>query len=83
MMPQRSVRGPRGAKDTDSGQFKKPGVLGGLSVSPWVVEEETEKAQRVSSHRAAVSKVNIVTGLHHIVHPSEQRNATYVKDEKG
>ena len=63
MIPQRSVRGPRGAKNIESGQFKKPGVLGGLSVSPWVVEEETERAQRVVSHRAAISKVNSCSTL--------------------
>lgn len=63
MKPQRSVRGPRGATNIESGQFKKPGVLEGLSVSPWVVEEEMERAQRVGSHRAAISKVGRVVEI--------------------
>ena len=70
MVPQRSVRGPRGAKNIESGHFKKPGVLGGLNVSPWVVEEEVERAQRVGSHRAAISKVNHVAELQKIMHQS-------------
>lgn len=55
--PQRSVRGPRGIANIPNGMFNKPGVLGGLDVSPWVVEEEMERAQRAVSHSAAVSKV--------------------------
>lgn len=55
--PQRSVRGPRGVPNIKDGMFKKPGVLGGLDVSPWVVEEEMERAQRAVSHTAAISKV--------------------------
>lgn len=55
--PQRSVRGPRGSKDIKDGAFSKPGILGGLSVSPWVVQEEAERAQRAKSHRQALSKV--------------------------
>lgn len=56
--PRRSVRGPRGRTDIQSGMFKKPGVLGGLSVSRWVVEEEEERARRAVSHSSAISKVN-------------------------
>ncbi|CAM9504304.1 unnamed protein product [Pylaiella littoralis] len=54
--PQRSVRGPRGVANIQDGMFKKPGVLGGLDVSPWVVEEEIERAQRAVSHTAAIAK---------------------------
>lgn len=57
VIPKRSVRGPRGRKNIESGAFNKPGVLGGLSVSPWVEEEEAERAKRVVSHKAAISKV--------------------------
>lgn len=66
MKPQRSVRGARGAKNIETGKFKKPGVLEGLSVSPWVVEEELERAQRVRSHKAAISKVGLIAGLRSI-----------------
>jgi len=59
MTPKRSVRGPRGRKNIESGTFNKPGVLDGLSVSPWVVEEEEERAKRVASHKAAISKVGV------------------------
>lgn len=48
--------------DIEPGTFKKPGVLGGLNVSPWVVEEEVERAQRVMSHKAAISTVSLVVG---------------------
>ncbi|CAM9766011.1 unnamed protein product, partial [Ectocarpus fasciculatus] len=58
--PRRSVRGPRGVPDIEPGTFKKPGVLGGLNVSPWVVEEEVERAQRVMSHKAAISTNPVV-----------------------
>lgn len=57
--PRQSVRGPRGATDVQIGAFAKPGVLGGLSVSPWVVQEEAERAQRVMSHTTAISKVGL------------------------
>ena len=55
--PKKSVRGPRGAIDVPTGAFAKSGVLGGLSVSPWVVQEEAERARRAESHTAAISKV--------------------------
>lgn len=58
VIPKRSVRGPRGRKNIESGTFNKPGVLGGLSVSPWVVEEEAERAERIASHKAAISKAS-------------------------
>lgn len=55
--PRRSVRGPRGVRDVPIGQFLRPGVLGGLSVSPWVVQEEAERIRRKASHRLALSNV--------------------------
>ena len=58
--PQKSVRGPRGAVDVPTGAFSKPGVLGGLCVSPWVVQEEAERARRAESHAAAISKVRVL-----------------------
>ncbi|CAN0236825.1 unnamed protein product [Ascophyllum nodosum] len=58
--PKRSVRGPRGATDVPNGAFAKPGVLGGLCVSPWVVEEEKERVQRALSHRNTMSKDPLV-----------------------
>ncbi|CAM9647811.1 unnamed protein product, partial [Laminaria digitata] len=58
--PQKSVRGPRGVVNVPTGAFSKPGVLGGLSVSPWVVQEEAERARRAESHAAAISKDPVV-----------------------
>lgn len=57
--PKRSVRGPRGAREVPNGAFAKPGLLGGLCVSPWVIEEETERAHRALSQQKAFSEVSI------------------------
>lgn len=43
-------------KDIKDGAFSKPGILGGLSVSPWIVQEEAERVRRVEAHRQALSK---------------------------
>lgn len=50
-------------RDIPVGKFLRPGVLGGLSVSPWVVQEEAERVRRMGSHRLALSKVCILDVL--------------------
>ncbi|CAM9323994.1 unnamed protein product, partial [Discosporangium mesarthrocarpum] len=54
--PPRSVRGPRGSNDVKPGAFPRPGILKGCCISPWVIEEEAERAERAVSHKKALSK---------------------------
>ncbi|CAM9839764.1 unnamed protein product, partial [Choristocarpus tenellus] len=53
--PCRSVRGPRGSPFVKPCAFPRPRRGRGCNISPWVIEEENERAMRAESHERALS----------------------------